>query len=91
MKNRNGIYLVISFVCILFGLTNSFAQSLPSDYPAKPINMVIPFPPGGPTDVTGRVLAEKLTLALGQSVVVDNKPGASGNIAAQLVARAPAD
>ena len=91
MKNRNGIYLVISFVCILFGLTNSFAQSLPGDYPAKPINMVIPFPPGGPTDVTGRVLAEKLTLALGQSVVVDNKPGASGNIAAQLVARAPAD
>lgn len=91
MKNRNGIYLVISFVCILFGLTNSFAQSLPSDYPTKPINMVIPFPPGGPTDVTGRVLAEKLTLALGQSVVVDNKPGASGNIAAQLVARAPAD
>lgn len=91
MKNRNGIYLVISFVCILFGPTNSFAQSLPSDYPAKPINMVIPFPPGGPTDVTGRVLAEKLTLALGQSVVVDNKPGASGNIAAQLVARAPAD
>lgn len=91
MKNRNRIYLAISFVCILFGLTNSFAQSLPSDYPAKPINMVIPFPPGGPTDVTGRVLAEKLTLALGQSVVVDNKPGASGNIAAQLVARAPAD
>jgi tripartite-type tricarboxylate transporter receptor subunit TctC len=91
MKNRNGFYLVISFVYILFGLTNSFAQSLPNDYPAKPINMVIPFPPGGPTDVTGRVLAEKLTLALGQSVVVDNKPGASGNIAAQLVARAPAD
>jgi tripartite-type tricarboxylate transporter receptor subunit TctC len=91
MKNRNGVYFAISFLCILFGLTNSFAQSLPGDYPAKAINMVIPFPPGGPTDVTGRVLAEKLTLALGQSVVVDNKPGASGNIAAQLVARAPAD
>jgi tripartite-type tricarboxylate transporter receptor subunit TctC len=91
MKNRNGVYFVISFLFISFGLTNSFAQSLPSDYPAKSINMVIPFPPGGPTDVTGRVLAEKLTLALGQSVVVDNKPGASGNIAAQLVARAPAD
>ena len=91
MKNRNGVYFAISFLCISFGLTNSFAQSLPGDYPAKAINMVIPFPPGGPTDVTGRVLAEKLTLALGQSVVVDNKPGASGNIAAQLVARAPAD
>jgi len=91
MKNRNGVYFVISFLCVSFGLTNSFAQSLPGDYPAKAINMVIPFPPGGPTDVTGRVLAEKLTLALGQSVVVDNKPGASGNIAAQLVARAPAD
>jgi tripartite-type tricarboxylate transporter receptor subunit TctC len=53
--------------------------------------MVIAFPPGGPTDLVARVLAQKLSEQMGQSVVVDNKPGANGNIAAELVAKAPAD
>ena len=60
-------------------------------YPDKPIRMVIAFPPGGPTDLVARVLAQKLTEQMGQQVVVDNKPGANGNIAAELVAKAPAD
>ena len=60
-------------------------------WPARPIQMVIPFPPGGPTDVTGRVLAEKLGIELKRNVVVENKAGASGNIGAQFVAKAPAD
>ena len=60
-------------------------------WPAKPVRMVIAFPPGGPTDIVSRVIAQQLSVQLGVSVVIDNKPGAGGNIAAELVARAPAD
>lgn len=61
------------------------------DYPARAVRMVISFPPGGGSDLVARVLAQKLTAALGQTVITDNRPGASGNIAAELAARAPAD
>ena len=60
-------------------------------YPAKPVKLVVPFPPGGSLDFAGRLIAQKLTEAWGQSVVVENKPGAGGNIGADLVAKAPAD
>lgn len=60
-------------------------------YPAKPIRLVHPFPPGGGTDAIGRILQPKLTEALGQSLVNDYRAGASGNIAAELVARAAPD
>ena len=62
-----------------------------ANYPDKPIRLVIAFPPGGPTDLVARVLAQKLTEQMGQPVVVDNKPGANGNIAAELVSKAPSD
>ena len=60
-------------------------------WPSKPIRMVVPYPPGGPTDVMGRIVAVELSKATGQPVVVDNKPGASGQIGAQDVARAAGD
>ncbi|WP_326534416.1 Bug family tripartite tricarboxylate transporter substrate binding protein [Pseudorhodoferax sp.] len=60
-------------------------------YPSKPVNIVVPFPPGGATDVVGRLLAEHLTGATGQSFVVSNVAGASGSIGHQQVARAEAD
>ena len=60
-------------------------------WPTQPVRMVIPFPPGGPTDLVGRVIAQALSEQLGQNVIVENKPGANANIAAELVARAPAD
>ena len=63
----------------------------PAAFPDKPIRMVLPFPPGGPTDLVARVLAQKMSDQMGQQVVIDNKPGANGNIAAELVAKAPAD
>jgi tripartite-type tricarboxylate transporter receptor subunit TctC len=60
-------------------------------YPTKPITMVVPFPPGGPTDLVARVLAQKIGEQMGQSVLVDNRGGANGNIGAAFVAKAPAD
>jgi tripartite-type tricarboxylate transporter receptor subunit TctC len=60
-------------------------------FPSKTVRLVVPFPPGGPLDVTGRAIAQKLSLAWGQSVVVENRPGAGGNIGADAVAKSPAD
>ena len=60
-------------------------------YPGKPITMLVPFPPGGPTDLVARVLAKQMSDQMGQNIVIDNRPGANGNIAAVAVARAPAD
>ena len=60
-------------------------------YPDKPIKFVVTFPPGGGTDVLARLIGAELTKSVGQTVVVENKPGASGNIGAEFVAKSPAD
>jgi len=60
-------------------------------YPDKQVRLVIPFPPGGATDVIGRIMAQELSKSLNQQVVVDNRAGDSGNIGADMVAKAPAD
>jgi tripartite-type tricarboxylate transporter receptor subunit TctC len=61
------------------------------DYPAKPIRLVVPFTPAGATDILARLAAQHLSQAWGQQVVVDNRPGAAGNIGTELVAKAPPD
>jgi tripartite-type tricarboxylate transporter receptor subunit TctC len=82
-------------------LTNAFAglfvafiavgAACAQSFPTKPIRWVVPFAPGGSTDTLARTLAVKISDALGQQVVIDNRAGASGNIGMEIVARAPAD
>ncbi|MBL8311905.1 MAG: tripartite tricarboxylate transporter substrate binding protein [Burkholderiales bacterium] len=67
------------------------ASSGATAWPSRSIRLVIPFPPGGATDIIGRTLAQKLTTQLGQPVVVDNRPGAGGTLGSAEVAKAPAD
>jgi len=67
----------------------AFAQA--QAYPTKPVKLVVPYPPGGPTDIVARLVAQKLSDAMGQQFIIDNRPGAGGNPGAELVARSPAD
>ena len=65
----------------------AFAQT----YPSKSIRMIMPFPPGGPTDIVGRLVAAKVAEQIGQSVVADSRPGASGNVGLEIASKAPPD
>ncbi|KAG1530067.1 hypothetical protein G6F50_017568 [Rhizopus delemar] len=67
------------------------SQAQAQTYPSKPITMIVPFAPGGTVNLMGRLLANRMSEALGQTFVVENKTGANSNIGAEAVARAPAD
>jgi tripartite-type tricarboxylate transporter receptor subunit TctC len=75
----------------LLAATLGAAQAQPADWPNKPVRWVVPFPPGGAMDAIARLLGERAGKALGQTFVVENRPGAGGNIGAAAVAKAPAD
>src|SRR2546425_5961627 len=60
-------------------------------YPLKSIRLILPFPPGGPSDILGRAISLKLSDQLGQPVVIDNRPGAGGNLGLELTAKSPPD
>jgi tripartite-type tricarboxylate transporter receptor subunit TctC len=80
--------------CILIATTFFAVNALAlaqTVYPAKPIRMIMPFPPGGPTDIVGRLVAAKLAEQIGQSVVADARPGASGNVGLEIASKAPPD
>ncbi len=77
--------LVLAATCLVA------APAAAQSFPNRPVKLVVPFPPGGPLDTVGRTIAQKLTEAWGQSVVVENKPGAGGNIGADAVAKSPPD
>ena len=81
------------FLLPLLILVASYGTAAPAQtsYPDKSVKIIVPFPPGGATDVVGRALAVRLSQLWKQQVIVENKPGAGGNIGADLVAKAPAD
>lgn len=85
---RHILGMVAAMLAISLGMaTNAIAQT----WPTKPVRLVVPFPAGGSTDVVGRVVAQELSIGLGQQVVVDNRPGASGTVGSEVVARLQAD
>lgn len=76
---------------LLLALGLAAAPAVAQEFPTKTIRIVVAYPPGGPTDLVGRTYAAKMQDLWGQPAVVENRPGANGNIASQLVAKAPAD
>jgi tripartite-type tricarboxylate transporter receptor subunit TctC len=92
IDKNNGGKSVKRIACLLgvalFAIsTSTFAQT----WPAKPIKWIVPFAPGGTTDILARTIGEKLTDALGQPIIVENKPGAGGGVGAEFTAKAPPD
>lgn len=80
----------IAFICGLLSLVMT-APANAQSYPNKPVRVVVPYPPGGPTDIVARVLFQQVSEATGQQFLVDNRAGAGGNIGAEIVAKSPAD
>jgi tripartite-type tricarboxylate transporter receptor subunit TctC len=85
MKNFCHFFLAALLAC------SAQAQTAVAPYPGKPIKIVVPFPAGGTSDVLARLIGQKMTESWGQPVVIDNKPGSSGNLGADLVAKASPD
>ncbi len=83
----SSIYRMITVLVLSFATSMAIAQN----WPSKPIKIVLQFPPGGSTDVVARILAQSLTTSLGQTVIIENKPGADGAIAAEYVLRSEPD
>ena len=82
----------IAISLALLAATNTLAaQPAPADYPSKPIRLIVPFAPGGGTDLTARAIAAKLTEAWGQTVVADNRAGANGTIAVDIATKSAPD
>jgi len=84
--------LVGALVCGIFaGLPRPVAAQSADSFPARPVKILVPYQPGGATDIIARIVSARMTESFGQSVVVENRPGASGNLALEAAAKAPAD
>jgi len=85
MSNKLILALIASTLALATG------AGVAQQYPVKPVRLVLPFPPGGPTDLLGRSIAQKLGEQMGQQVVPENRPGAGGNLGLELAAKSPPD
>ena len=88
---RSALRPVFAATLFTLGLLGAGATSAQDRWPSKPVRIVVPFAPGGSTDVVARMVGQKLSVLWGQTVVVENRAGAGGNVGADLVAKAPAD
>jgi tripartite-type tricarboxylate transporter receptor subunit TctC len=86
-----GAVLAMALSIAPLGADLGHAQNAPAAYPQHPVRVIVPFPPGGPADVCGRLLAQKLSQSLGQQVYVENQAGAGGNLGMGNAARAAPD
>ena len=84
MQTMTKICALVSAALLAF---SAFAR----DYPSRPVRLVVPFAAGGPNDVIARLVGRRLSDALGQPILVENRPGAGGNVGTDFVAKAPAD
>ncbi|HZN26881.1 MAG TPA: tripartite tricarboxylate transporter substrate binding protein [Burkholderiales bacterium] len=79
--------IALMLLALAAGTPPAFAQA----FPTKPIRLILPFPPGGPSDILGRAMSQRLGEQMGQQVIADNRPGAGGNLGLELTAKAPPD
>src|SRR5215213_4176692 len=87
MQRKSFLVAAVCAAVLALGGQVAHAQA----WPTRPVKIVVPFPAGGATDVISRALGQRLAAELGQTFIIDNKPGAASAIGAELVARAPAD
>lgn len=85
------LYRGLALGLLVTAAVPTIAQTIAQTYPSRPIRFIVPFPPGGGNDIVGRIVAQKLGEALGQSVVVDNRGGAGGTVGTDLAAKSPPD
>ena len=86
LSHKNITRIALTALCLL-----ASPLALAQAYPAKPVKLIVPFPPGGPTDIVGRFVASKLSEALGQQFVVENRAGAGGTVGSEVASQASAD
>ena len=86
LSHKNITRIALAALCLL-----AAPLALAQAYPAKPVKLIVPFPPGGPTDIVGRFVASKLSEALGQQFVVENRAGAGGTVGSEVASQASAD
>jgi tripartite-type tricarboxylate transporter receptor subunit TctC len=89
MRSVGRLFLRVAVAALVLAATAHVVRA--QDYPARPVRLVVGFPPGGSADIVARIIAQALTQRMGQSFIVDNKPGAGGNLGAETVARAEPD
>src|ERR1700733_9258937 len=78
-------------IAVVVALALGAGLAAAQDYPTRPIRVIVPYPPGGGTDVVARIISEPLAAELGQPIIIDNRGGAAGNVGTDLAAKAAAD